>query len=167
MTRGKTSRILLVLCFVGLLATPLVIKRLSARREPPRTKLDVQTALSRYGFHLEEVAQASGVNFVHHAPTLDHQLDHIMPQVASMGAAVSIVDFNRDGWADIYVTNSGEGSKNCLYRNMADGSFKDVAAEMGVADVNQPGTGVSMGAVWGDYDNDGYEDLFLYKWGRP
>ena len=39
--------------------------------------------------------------------------------------------------------------------------------EMGLADVNQPGTGVSMGAVWGDYDNDGYEDLFLYKWGRP
>jgi hypothetical protein len=38
---------------------------------------------------------------------------------------------------------------------------------MGVADVNRVGTGVSMGAVWGDYDNDGYEDLFLYKWGRP
>src|SRR5512138_1247807 len=32
---------------------------------------------------------------------------------------------------------------------------------------NQEGTGVSMGAVWGDYDNDGFEDLFLYKWGRP
>ena len=38
---------------------------------------------------------------------------------------------------------------------------------MGVADVNQAGTGVSMGAVWGDYDNDGFEDLFLYKYGRP
>ena len=38
---------------------------------------------------------------------------------------------------------------------------------MGVADVNRAGTGVSMGAVWGDYDNDGYEDLFLYKYGRP
>jgi hypothetical protein len=38
---------------------------------------------------------------------------------------------------------------------------------MGVADLNQAHTGVSMGAVWGDYDNDGYEDLFLYKWGRP
>ncbi len=38
---------------------------------------------------------------------------------------------------------------------------------MGVADVNQPGTGVSMAAVWGDYDNDGYEDLLLVKWGRP
>ena len=91
----------------------------------------------------------------------------IMPEVASMGASVSIVDFDRDGWPDIYVTNSAIGSKNALYRNMHDGTFKDVAEEMGIADVNQPGTGVSTGAVWGDYDNDGYEDLFLIKWGRP
>lgn len=167
MTRGKTARILLVACFIALLATPLVIKWLSKRSETPRTKLDAATALARYGFYLEEVAQASGVNFVHQAPTLDRQLDHIMPQVASMGAAVSIVDFDRDGWSDIYATNSGEGSRNSLYRNAGDGSFKDVAGEIGLADVNQPGTGVSMGAVWGDYDNDGYEDLFLYKWGRP
>ena len=90
-----------------------------------------------------------------------------MPEVASMGASVSIVDFDRDGWPDIYVTNSKEGSKNALYRNKHDGTFKDVAPELGIADVNQPGTGVSMGAVWGDYDNDGYEDLFLIKWGRP
>jgi hypothetical protein len=38
---------------------------------------------------------------------------------------------------------------------------------MGIADVNRLGTGVSTGAVWGDYDNDGYEDLLLVKWGRP
>lgn len=84
-----------------------------------------------------------------------------------MGASVSVVDYDRDGWPDIYVTNSAEGSKNHLYRNMRDGAFKDVAADLGIADLNQPGTGVSMGAVWGDYDNDGYEDLFLIKWGRP
>ena len=84
-----------------------------------------------------------------------------------MGASVSIVDFDRDGWPDIYVTNSAIGSKNHLYRNNHDGTFTDVAEELGIADVNQPGTGVSMGAVWGDYDNDGYEDLFLIKWGRP
>ncbi|MGH9883659.1 MAG: FG-GAP repeat domain-containing protein, partial [Pyrinomonadaceae bacterium] len=167
MTGGKTARILLSLCFIALLATPIVIRRLAARREVAKARLDAKTALDRYGFYLEEVAKASGVNFIHRAPTLDHRLDHIMPQVASMGAAVSIVDFDRDGWADFYLTNSGEGSNNSLYRNMADGSFKDVAVEMGVADLNQLGTGVSMGTVWGDYDNDGYEDLFLYKWGRP
>src|SRR4029434_1045943 len=48
-----------------------------------------------------------------------------------------------------------------------DGTFTDVAAAMGIADVNSAETGVSMGSVWGDYDNDGYEDLFLYKYGRP
>ncbi|HEX8175754.1 MAG TPA: CRTAC1 family protein [Pyrinomonadaceae bacterium] len=169
MTRSSISpaRILLVLFFIALLATPLVIKWLAARREAEKSRVDSQTALTRYGFHLDEVSKASGINFQHQAPRLDAKLDHIMPQVASMGAAVSIVDFDRDGWPDIYVTNSGEGSHNALYRNLGDGQFKDVAGELGVSDVNQAGTGVSMGAVWGDYDNDGYEDLFLYKWGRP
>src|SRR5688572_24713725 len=167
MIQSKPARILLVLTFVALLATPLVIKRLSSRREVAAAKLDTTGALARYGFYLEEVAQSSKVNFTHQAPTLDHRLDHIMPQVASMGAAVSIVDFDRDGWADIYLTNSAEGSRNALYRNMRDGTFKDVADALGVAEVNEQGTGVSMGAVWGDYDNDGYEDLFLIKYGRP
>jgi enediyne biosynthesis protein E4 len=124
-------------------------------------------AIARYGFSLEESAHRLGVDFVHQGPTFDSRLDHIMPQVASMGAAVAVADFDRDGWPDFYVTNSGEGSRNRLYRNQGDGTFKDVADAMGVADINRPGTGVSMGAVWGDYDNDGYEDLFVYKYGRP
>ena len=163
---GKTPRILLALFFVGLLASPVVMRWESARRAAG-THLDGKAALARHGFYFEEVSHAVGINFVHQGPTLDHKLDHIMPEVASMGAAVSIVDFDRDGWPDIYVTNSAEGSKNALYRNNRDGTFTDVAQQMGIADVNQPGDGVSMGAVWGDYDNDGYEDLFLYKWGRP
>jgi len=124
-------------------------------------------ALRKYGFYLKEVSKECGIDFTHQAPTLDGKLEHIMPQIASMGASVSIVDFDKDGWFDIYVVNSGEGSKNRLYRNMHDGTFKDVAEEMGVADLNQPGTGVCMGAIWGDFDNDGYEDLLVYKWGKP
>ena len=120
----------------------------------------------RYGFRLTESAKAAGLDFVHEAPTLDPKLAHIMPQVSSMGAAVSVVDFDRDGHADLYVTNSKEGSKNRLYRNRGDGTFEDVAERLGVADLNRPETGVSMGAVWGDYDNDGFEDLLLYRWGR-
>jgi hypothetical protein len=167
MTPKRSTRIVLGLIFLALLATPIAIKRLAARSEGDKSKLGASQALARYGFYLTEVAQASGIRFVHQAPTLDHKLDHIMPQVAAMGAGASIVDFDRDGWQDIYLTNSGEGSRNCLYRNQGDGTFKDVAAELGIADLNQEGTGVSMGAVWGDYDNDGYEDLFVYKWGRP
>jgi len=163
----RVARILLAVLFVALIVTPVLLRRLSAQRQKSLITADARSALNRYGVYFEEVSHGAGVNFVHQAPTLDHKLDHIMPQVASMGAAVSIVDFDRDGWPDIYATNSGEGSKNALYRNQQNGTFKDVAGEVGLADLNQPGTGVSMGAVWGDYDNDGYEDVLLYKWGRP
>jgi hypothetical protein len=121
----------------------------------------------RFGFQLAESAKRRGVDFVHEGPTFDAKLDHIMPQVASMGAAVAVADFDRDGWQDFYVTNSREGSLNRLYRNKGDGTFSDVASMMGVADVNRSETGVSMGAIWGDYDNDGWEDLFLYRYGKP
>ena len=88
--------------------------------------------MARYGFHLQEVSQQAGVHFIHQAPTLDAKLEGIMPEVASMGASVSIVDFDRDGWPDLYVTNSAIGSQNHLYRNMHDGTFQDVAAQMGL-----------------------------------
>jgi hypothetical protein len=167
MKASPLARIILAILFVALLLTPIVMKRVSARRNSDRSSADAATELSRHGFYLQEVSKAAGINFVHQAPALDPKLESIMPEVASMGASVSVVDFDRDGWPDLYVVNSAIGSKNVLYRNMGDGTFKDVAGELGIADVNQEGTGVSTGAVWGDYDNDGYEDLFLIKWGRP
>jgi hypothetical protein len=166
MSGSPIARILLVIFFLGLLATPLIVKRYSAKSDAGQSGNEA-ASLARHGFYLKEVSREAGINFVHQAPALDPQLNPIMPEVASMGASVSIVDFDRDGWPDIYVTNSAIGSKNCLFRNLGNGTFKDVAGELGIADVNQAGTGVSTGAVWGDYDNDGYEDLFLIKWGRP
>lgn len=164
--QSRLPRILLTVFFLGLLVAPVLISRITAPQGTTGAA-DAGQAMARYGFHFEELSRRAGIQFTHQAPKLDARLTPIMPQVASMGAAVSVVDFDRDGWDDLYVTNSGEGSANHLYRNRHDGTFEDVAAAMGVADVNQPGTGVSMGAVWGDYDNDGYEDLFIYKWGRP
>src|ERR1700734_2412043 len=167
MTGSRTARIIVGILFVALIATPVVLKRIAVARETAEAHTNAATALARHGFYLQEVSHAAGITFVHEAPVLDPKLEPIMPEVASMGASVSIVDFDRDGWPDIYVVNSAIGSRNALYRNMHDGTFKDVAGDLGIADVNQPGTGVSTGAVWGDYDNDGYEDLFLIKWGRP
>ncbi len=158
------KRAVLTVFFLALLAVPLLIRRAHTHGQ---TALDEQTALARHGFFLREVSREAGIDFVHQAPRLDPKLAPIMPEVASMGASVSIVDYDRDGWPDIYVTDSRYGTENRLYRNLHNGRFEDVAAKLGVGDVNRPGTGVSMGAVWGDYDNDGYEDLFLVKWGKP
>jgi len=165
MKRGPIARILLILFFVGLIVVPVVLTRVSAHRKVGHDS--AESAISRYGFYFTEVSKQAGITFTHEAPVLDQKLVPIMPEVASMGASVSIVDYNRDGWPDIYVTNSREGTMNALYRNNHDGTFTDVAPQLGIADVNKTGTGVSMGAVWGDYDNDGYPDLFLIKWGRP
>jgi hypothetical protein len=165
-TRQRALRALWTILFVAALAAVPVLNR-SYAGSAGESSSRSPGALTRYGFRLEEVAKQIGVDAVHQAPTFDRQFDHIMPQVAAMGAAVAVSDFDRDGWQDFYVTNSGEGSRNHLYRNLGNGTFRDVAGEMGVADVNLAGTGVSMGAVWGDYDNDGFEDLFLYKYGRP
>jgi hypothetical protein len=160
----RFTKILIIILFLALLATPFVVKRFYNSEN--RSNVDKETAMKRYGFYFEEVAKQSGVNFTHRVPRLDPKLDNIMPVIASMGAGVSVVDFDRDGWNDFYLTNSGEGSFNALYRNNKDGSFTDVAKDFGVADVNKRETGVSMGAVWGDFDNDGFEDLLVYKWGK-
>lgn len=168
MKRAAVVRSLVTLLFAALLAIPILVRRNTARRaQAEAATQSAGTSIARHGFHLEEISHAAGIDFVHQAPTLDSKLKPIMPEVASMGASVSIVDFDRDRWPDIYVTNSAYSSQNHLYRNMHDGTFRDVAGAMGLADVNQPGTGVSMGAIWGDYDNDGFEDLFLVKWGKP
>ena len=117
--------------------------------------------------HLSEVAQASGIDFAHQAPALDPKIANIAPHVGALGACVSVADFNNDGWPDLYFTTSRFGASNALYLNQKDGTFRDVSAEAGVGSLNRPGEGVSMGAVWGDYDNDGNEDMLVYKWGYP
>ena len=86
MKAGPLPRIVLGIIFGALVMSPIIIKHMAARRETAKSALDVQTSLARHGFHLEEVSHAAGVNFMHQAPTLDHKLDHIMPEVASMGA---------------------------------------------------------------------------------
>jgi hypothetical protein len=156
------ARILWTVLFVaGVAAIPIL------NRSTLATAPTAGGAAGRFGFHLQDVAREAGVDFVHQPPLFDPQLSHIMPQIASTGASVAVADFDRDGWQDFYLTNSADNSLNRLYRNNGDGRFTDVAVQLGVAEVNRTGTGVSMGAVWGDYDNDGFEDLLVYKYGAP
>ena len=144
---------------VPFLAAILLAMRLD--RGPIRPLADA----SHPGFVLRDETRAAGISFVHHRPAFDPKIANVEPHVAALGAAVSVADFDGDGWPDLYFTNSRFGAPNALYRNKHDGTFEDVAATAGLADLNRPGDGVSMGSVWGDFDNDGREDLLVYRYG--
>jgi tetratricopeptide (TPR) repeat protein len=86
-------------------------------------------------------------------------------QVETMTGGVAVIDYDGDGWADIYFVNGAELPEmkkssqhfwNRLYRNNRDGTFSDVTEKAGVA-----GEGFSMGVAVADYDNDGDQDLFV------
>ena len=97
MKRAAILRLVVGLFFLGLLLTPIVIRRVSARGKGVQsTTLDARTSIARHGFYMQEISHAAGIDFVHQAPVLDPKLNSIMPEVASMGASVSIVDFDRD-----------------------------------------------------------------------
>ena len=166
-TDQRIIKAVVLFIFFGLLAVPVVIGHFTRQSATGTGILAPASAIKKFGFYFEEVSKQSGVNFVHHSPKLDPQIDPILPQIASVGASVSVCDFDNDGWNDFYVTNSCFGYKNALFHNQGDGSFVDVADQLGVADLNIEGSGVSMGAVWADIDNDGFEDLLVYRWGRP
>ena len=84
--------------------------------------------------------------------------------VESMGGGVALIDYDGDGWQDIYFTNSqsvsmalkGEKARSALYHNNHDGTFTDVSEKAGVA---YPCW--AMGAAVGDYNNDGLPDLLV------
>jgi hypothetical protein len=152
--------------FAGLLALVWWLDR--------RPQQLVATGEQSLGFRLTEVAADVGLAFTHHQMHLDPQLANVEPHVAATGAAVSISDVNNDGWPDLFVTNSEFGHDNALFLNPGDavdagagaaGRFRDIAAAGGLGGSNREGEGVSTGGVWGDFDNDGFEDLYVVKWG--
>lgn len=156
---SPARRALAIAVFVALIA--LVVREDRVSREP------VETDSADQSFALSEVSKEIGLDFVHRASGVHESIAHIEDLIMAVGAAVSITDVNDDGWVDVYTTTSDFGAPNALFVNRGDGTFVDRAAELGCADLNLPGRGVSMGSVFGDFDNDGDEDLFLYRFGYP
>ena len=162
------SQIVVSIVFIVILIFPIAMQIDADSPAENTDNADARAyAMDVFGFYLEEVSSALGIDFVHQSPILDSRLNHILPTIASTGASVSVVDYNNDGWNDFYLTSSKQGTDNALYKNLGDGKFKDIAKELGVGSINDEGTGSSMGAVWSDINNDGFEDLFVYKWGKP
>ena len=107
---------------------------------------------------LEDVTAKSGITFKH-ASSPDKK--YIFE---SMNAGVVIFDYDRDGWPDIYFTNAptikmnldGQMAMGALYRNNHDGTFTDVTKAAGLTKAC-----LAMGGAVGDYDNDGWPDLYI------
>jgi hypothetical protein len=115
----------------------------------------------------EDVSERAGLRFV-------HQLcdDHIANILESNGAGGAVLDFDRDGWMDLFLVNSGplEGvthhrpgtvrEPNRLFRNRGNGTFEDLTVRSGLA-----GSGYGVTATAGDFDNDGFPDLYVVNVG--
>ena len=114
------------------------------------------------------VTKEAGIHFKHYNGT-SGQLYFI----ESLGGGAAFLDYNKDGFQDIYLVNGAvlpslaekqsdwdEPPRNALYRNNGDGTFTDVSAAARVAD-----TGYGMGCVVGDYNNDGFADLYVTNFG--
>ena len=104
-------------------------------------------------------SETSGINFLHRNGAKGKRL---FPE--PNGAGCAFFDYNSDGWIDIYLVNSGNfqspNAPNILYRNNGNDSFTDVTKEAGVGN-----TSFGSGVCIGDYDNDGWEDIYICNFG--
>ena len=106
-----------------------------------------------------DVIVSSGIKFTHTGGEKEKRFI-----VESTGSGAAFLDYNNDGYLDIYIVNGSKlkdkRSKNALYKNNTDGTFTDVTEQARVGD-----TGWGMGVAVGDYDNDGYQDIFVTNYG--
>jgi hypothetical protein len=113
---------------------------------------------------LEIPPASSGIDWVHENAMSP---SHYLPE--TLGPGCAFLDFDNDGWMDIFLVNSGpcdfwkpsKPVRNALYKNNRDGTFTDVTEKAGVS-----GAYFGMGVAVGDYDNDGWPDLFVTAYGR-
>ena len=116
-------------------------------------------------YPFEEIpAEKSGIRWVHSS---GKSPEKYLPETT--GAGCAFFDYDNDGWMDIYLVNSGKCDfftpdpplRNALYKNNRDGTFTDVTEKAGVAS-----SGFGQGVAVGDYDADGFPDLYVSQYGR-
>ena len=113
---------------------------------------------------IEIPASSSGISWTH---VNGRSIEMFLPETT--GAGCGFLDYDNDGWMDIYLVNSGACDfyapspplRNALYHNNRDGTFTDVTEKAGVG-----AGGYGQGVAVGDYDNDGFPDLYVTQYGR-
>src|SRR2546426_4533026 len=146
--RRRVRRFVCALVVCGCLA--------SCRRGP-----DARASSDNAGTWFEEIGQRAGVGFVHSS---GHKTKYYLPEI--MGGGAALFDMDNDGFLDLYLVQSGSlfeesSGGNRLYRNRGDGTYEDVTDRSG-AGVR----GYGMGVAAGDFDNDGFTDLYVTNLGK-
>src|SRR5205807_2678724 len=149
------------------LTTPLWKWRSTVRLEAevlPNPSVPNSTPTSPVQF--VDVAREAGLTI----PNVWGGADHKKYIIEAKGSGLAFFDYDQDGWLDIYLTNGtrlgahwpeGQAPISHLYKNNRDGTFTDVTAKSGLGR-----TGWQTGVCVGDYDNDGWDDLFCCFWGH-
>ena len=126
-------------------------------------KAGVKASPETSSIQFRDVTQQAGIHFAHNNGAFGKKY---LPE--TMGPGVAFIDYDNDGWPDIFLVNGmdwpGHGQKHTtpkLYHNNHDGTFTDVTHKAGL-DVEMYGMGVAVG----DYDNDGFDDLFVTAYGQ-
>jgi len=121
------------------------------------------TAPPSPSIHFTDITQKAGIHFTHNNGAFGRKF---LPE--TMGPGVALIDYDNDGWQDIFIVNGtawpghpGRATTPALYHNNHDGTFTDVTKKAGLA-IPLYGMGVAVG----DYDNDGYDDLFVTAYGQ-
>ncbi len=116
-----------------------------------------------YRAQFTDVAAAAGLHFSSVYGESDRK-DYILETI---GCGCAFIDYDNDGWPDLFVLSGTRvhhsivGNSNRLYHNNRDGTFTDITEKAGLLS-----TGWSSGVCIGDYNNDGWEDIFITQWGE-
>ncbi len=168
MLKDSTPESVGLFVFSGVISVFFFVLLVHARQREQNT---LKTGVSGHPGKFVDVTQRLGVNFQYQA---SHTSKKYLPE--TMGAGVAMFDYDNDGRLDIFLVNgaplrdptpkgtipqkTGPKYWNRLYHQKADGTFEDVTEKAGLQ-----GAGYGMGVAVGDYDNDGFEDLYVTAYG--
>jgi hypothetical protein len=159
--RGRT------VCWISLVVVTLVFAQqlpgqgMSQGPPPPATAKAIQCK-ARPIPQLEDITDRAGIRFEHDFSPEAHSI------LESMAGGVLLLDYDRDGWLDIYFTNAptveealqGKKARGALYHNNHDGTFTDATEKAGIGKPCH-----AMGGAVGDYNNDGWPDIYVTCYG--
>src|ERR1700756_2911558 len=154
-------------CGISLLVVPLLCAQQllgqgMSQGPPPPATAKAEKCKGRPVPQLEDITDQAGIRFQHNFSPEAHSI------LESMAGGVLLLDYDRDGWLDIYFTNAptvdealqGKKGRGALYHNNHDGTFTDVTEKAGIGKPCY-----AMGGAVGDYNNDGWPDIYVTCYG--